>query len=163
MSLFNIRTLSTWKHCGSHPWLAKIPLPVIWSTLGAQGLWSGRDLYRATPVVTRDLGFFRSLSKGSPHLVASHDMQRDAEGGITLARILIQSLLMIRKGMLRIYSNLDPHGSPFGCLLRHARGCWGPILARMLMGHIQRINRGISHFKSNKYICNISFHKIFFN
>jgi hypothetical protein len=26
--------------------------------LGAQGLWAGRDLYRATPTVTRDLGFF---------------------------------------------------------------------------------------------------------
>jgi hypothetical protein len=25
--------------------------------LGAQGLWAGRDLYRATPAVTRDLGF----------------------------------------------------------------------------------------------------------
>jgi hypothetical protein len=24
--------------------------------LGAQGLWAGRDLYRATPAVTRDLG-----------------------------------------------------------------------------------------------------------
>jgi hypothetical protein len=25
--------------------------------LGAQGLWAGNDLYRATPAVTRDLGF----------------------------------------------------------------------------------------------------------
>jgi predicted RNA-binding Zn-ribbon protein involved in translation (DUF1610 family) len=25
--------------------------------LGVQGLWAGRDLYRATPAVTRDLGF----------------------------------------------------------------------------------------------------------
>jgi hypothetical protein len=25
--------------------------------LGAQGLWAGRDLYRATPAVTRDFGF----------------------------------------------------------------------------------------------------------
>ena len=25
--------------------------------LGAQGFWAGRDLYRATPAVTRDLGF----------------------------------------------------------------------------------------------------------
>ena len=25
--------------------------------LGAQGLWAGRDLYRATPAATRDLGF----------------------------------------------------------------------------------------------------------
>ena len=27
------------------------------SMLGAQGLWAGRDLYRATPAVTRGLGF----------------------------------------------------------------------------------------------------------
>jgi hypothetical protein len=28
-----------------------------WPTHGAQGLWAGRDIYRATPTVTRDLGF----------------------------------------------------------------------------------------------------------
>jgi hypothetical protein len=26
--------------------------------LGAQGLWAGRDLYRATPAITRGLGFY---------------------------------------------------------------------------------------------------------
>jgi hypothetical protein len=34
--------------------------------LGAQGLWAGRDLYRATPTVTRDLSFFRSHPKNRP-------------------------------------------------------------------------------------------------
>jgi hypothetical protein len=40
---------------------AKIRLPRkkprIYGILGAQGLWAGRDLYHATPAVTRDLGF----------------------------------------------------------------------------------------------------------
>jgi hypothetical protein len=38
-------------HC---PWRAAKFRPM----LGAQGLWAGRDLYRATSAVTRDLGFF---------------------------------------------------------------------------------------------------------
>jgi hypothetical protein len=36
--------------------------------LGAQGLWAGMDLYRATPAVTRDL-------EGLPHLVAYYETQ----------------------------------------------------------------------------------------
>jgi hypothetical protein len=46
--------------------------------LGAQGLWAGRDLYRATPAVTRTL-VFPVLSEGPPHLVASYDTLGDAE------------------------------------------------------------------------------------
>jgi hypothetical protein len=34
--------------------------------LGAQGLWSGRDLYRATPAVTRGLGFSGLIRKTAP-------------------------------------------------------------------------------------------------
>jgi hypothetical protein len=34
------------------------------------------------------------------------------------------------KGMWRICSYPDPHGSPFSCLLRHRSGCGGPILTR---------------------------------
>jgi hypothetical protein len=34
--------------------------------LGAQGLWAGRDLYRATPNVTRDLGFFGLIRRTAP-------------------------------------------------------------------------------------------------
>jgi hypothetical protein len=49
--------------------------------LGVQGLWAGRDLYRATPAATRDLGF-SSLSEGPPHSVASYDTRGDVEGGI---------------------------------------------------------------------------------
>jgi hypothetical protein len=56
--------------------------------LGAQDLWAGRDIYRATPPVTEDLGF---------------------------------------SGLIR-------RTAPFSRLLRHARGCWGPILTRILTG-----------------------------
>jgi hypothetical protein len=54
--------------------------------LGARGLWAERDLYRATPAVTRGLGF----------------------------------------------SSLIQRTVPFSHLLRHARGCWWPILAHIL-------------------------------
>jgi hypothetical protein len=51
----------------------------------AQGLWAGRDLYRATPTVTRDLCF-----SGLPN----------------------QSLaLTTRMEMQRTYSDPDPHGN----------------------------------------------------
>jgi hypothetical protein len=33
---------------------------------GAQGLWAGRDLYRVTPAVTRDLGFSGLIQKTTP-------------------------------------------------------------------------------------------------
>ena len=51
--------------------------------LGAQGLWAGMDLYRATPAVTRDLGF-SGLIRRTP--------------------------LTTYEGMWVIYSNPDPHG-----------------------------------------------------
>jgi hypothetical protein len=34
--------------------------------LGAQGLGAGRDLYRATPAVTRDLGFSGLIRRTAP-------------------------------------------------------------------------------------------------
>jgi hypothetical protein len=34
--------------------------------LGAQGHWAGRDLYRATPAVTRDLGFSGLIRRTAP-------------------------------------------------------------------------------------------------
>jgi hypothetical protein len=81
--------------------------------LGAQGLSAGRDHYRATPAVTRGLGFFfRSYPKDCP----------------------IQSPLTTHKGMLRTYSSPDPHWSPFIRLIRHTRGCGGPILAWIFTG-----------------------------
>jgi hypothetical protein len=40
-----------WHGCKSRP------------MLGAQGLWAGRDLYRATPTATRDLGLYGLIRK----------------------------------------------------------------------------------------------------
>ena len=46
------------------------PLPVkgckIRPMLGAQGPWAGRDLYRATPAVTRGLGFSGLIRRTAP-------------------------------------------------------------------------------------------------
>jgi hypothetical protein len=48
------------------------------SMLRTQGLWAGRDLYRATPTVTRGLGF-SGTSDRKPHLVASYNTQGGVE------------------------------------------------------------------------------------
>jgi hypothetical protein len=43
------------------------PLPVKFRPLpGAQGLWAGRGLYRATPAVTRNLGFSGLIRRTAP-------------------------------------------------------------------------------------------------
>jgi hypothetical protein len=55
--------------------------------LGAQGLWAGRDLYRASPAVTRGLGFYGLIKRTAPF-----------------------SRLFRHKGMWRTYSNPDLHG-----------------------------------------------------
>jgi hypothetical protein len=36
--------------------------------LGAQGLWVGRDFYRATPTATRDLGLYGLIRKTGTHV-----------------------------------------------------------------------------------------------
>jgi hypothetical protein len=71
------------QHCR---WRAAKFIPM----LGAQGLWAGRDLYRATPAVTRDLSFSGLIRRTTP-----------------FSR-LIQSPLTTHEGMWRIYSNPDP-------------------------------------------------------
>jgi hypothetical protein len=71
-----------WRH-HHYRWRASKFRPM----LGAQGLWSGRDLYRATPDVTRGLGFSGLIRRTAPF-----------------------SRLLRHEGMWRIYSNLDPHG-----------------------------------------------------
>jgi hypothetical protein len=47
--------------------------------LGTRGLWAGRDLYRAKPAVTRDLGFSGLIRRTAPYLVASYDTRGDEE------------------------------------------------------------------------------------
>ena len=52
--------------CGCHHyrWLGCKFRPM----LGAQGLWAGRDLYRATPTATRDLGLYGFIRKTDTHV-----------------------------------------------------------------------------------------------
>jgi hypothetical protein len=45
--------------------------------------------------------------------------------------------------MLRMYSNQDPHESPFSRLLRHEKGCWGPILTRILIQSPRTTRKGM--------------------
>jgi hypothetical protein len=54
--------------------------------LGAQGLWAGRDLYRATPAVTRDLGFSGLIRRTAPFSRLLR--QTRGCGGSILTRIL---------------------------------------------------------------------------
>jgi hypothetical protein len=70
--------------------------------LGAQGFWAGRDLYRATPTATRNLGF---------------------------------------SGPIQITA-------PFSPLLRHTKGCGGPILTQIFTGLIWMMHR-----QNVRYIC----------
>jgi hypothetical protein len=55
---------------------------------------------------------FPVSSEGSPHLIASYDLQGDAEELFLpgSSRVSIQSPHTTRKGMLRIYSYPGPHG-----------------------------------------------------
>jgi hypothetical protein len=70
--------------------------------LDAQGLWAGRDLYRATPAVTQDLVFFRSHPKDRP----------------------IESPFTTHEGMWRITSNPDPHGYLMKWDQYQFKNCW---------------------------------------
>jgi hypothetical protein len=56
------------------------------SMLGAQGLCAGRDLYRATPAVTQDLGFFGLIRRTAPFSRLLRHTRRC--GGSILTRIL---------------------------------------------------------------------------
>jgi hypothetical protein len=46
----------------------------------------------------------------------------------------IQLPLKTHEWMWRIYSNLDPQGSPISQLLRHTSGCGGSIVTGILTG-----------------------------
>jgi hypothetical protein len=78
--------------------------------LGAQGLWAGRDIYRSTPAVTRDLDFSNLIRR----IDLSICLLRHTSGcgGPILTRILtgpIQLLLTTRKGMPIPHFNLEVH------------------------------------------------------
>jgi hypothetical protein len=58
--------------------------------LGVQGLWTGRDLYRATPPVTQGLSFFLVSSQISSNLVTSYESERDAKD-IRVLLLIVQT------------------------------------------------------------------------
>jgi hypothetical protein len=68
----------------------------------------------------------------------------------------IQSPRKIHNGIRRNYSNPDPHGSPFSCLLRNTMRRGGPILTQILTG----LN---SHFSKQPMIIVIHTAKQFCN
>jgi hypothetical protein len=82
VSLKNFSLIWRRHHCR---WRAAKSSPM----LGAQGLWAGRDLYRATPAVTRDLGFSGLIRRTAP----------------------FSRLLRHTRSVWRTYSNPDAHGS----------------------------------------------------
>jgi hypothetical protein len=69
--------------------------------LGAQGLWAGRDLYRATPAVTQGLGF-----SGLIWTVTSYVWLARGWGGPVLTQILT-------------YSNLGPWSLNVICVVNN--------------------------------------------
>jgi hypothetical protein len=76
--------------------------------VGDQGLRAGRDLYRATPIVTRASvfsGFIRRIAPLSRFL--RHTWRSEP---FILVWIPLQSPLTTHKGMLRTYFNPDPYG-----------------------------------------------------
>jgi hypothetical protein len=79
--------------------------------LGAQGLWAGRDLYRAIPAVTRALGL-PGLIRRTTSFSRLLRHKRGCGGSILTgsSRVPIQSPLTTRKGMLKTYFYPDPHG-----------------------------------------------------
>jgi hypothetical protein len=62
--------------------------------LGAQGLWAGRDLYCATPAVTRDLCFSGLIQRTAPFSRLLRHTRGGGEGSI-LTRILTRSFQCI--------------------------------------------------------------------
>jgi hypothetical protein len=79
LPLKNISRIWRSHHCR---WRAAKSRPMF----SAQGLWAGRDLYRATPAVTRDLGFSGLIRRTAPF---SRLLQHAWEcGGSILTRIL---------------------------------------------------------------------------
>jgi hypothetical protein len=62
--------------------------------LGTQGLWAGRDLYRATPAVTRDLSFSGLIRRTAPFSRLLRHTR--GCGGSILTRILTGNLSIIK-------------------------------------------------------------------
>jgi hypothetical protein len=102
----------TWRrhHCR---WRA----PKFRPMLGAQGLWAGRDLYRATPAVKRDLGFSDLIQRTAPiSRILRHTW---GCGGSILTRILTETNAMKNNAVI-VHWNV-PKFSIFARAHVHAR------------------------------------------
>jgi hypothetical protein len=75
--------------------------------LGAQGLWAGRNLYRATPAVTRDVGFSGLIRRTAPFSRFLRPTR--GCGGSILTRILTvakEVMIMKEKAALNAHMKL---------------------------------------------------------
>jgi hypothetical protein len=106
------------------------------------------DLYRATPGMTQGFSFsgiIRSIAPFS-HLLWH---TRGCLGPILTRNLIVNhsSPLSTHKGLLRTYSDLDPYGSPFCCLLWHTRNADREDLERVYMVYeIYEMSYGILCF-----------------
>jgi hypothetical protein len=73
--------------------------------LGAQGLWSGRGLYRATPAVTRDLRLYGLIRRTSTHIP-----QWEADNEMKLGMFVYNDELQISVSslLINIWPSYDP-------------------------------------------------------
>jgi hypothetical protein len=83
--------------------------------LGAQGLWAGRDLYRATPTVIRGLVFFPVSSEGPPHFVASDDAQGGVEDLFLLSMMFYNVIHLFTQEYLWSSSVKDQLETVYNC------------------------------------------------
>jgi hypothetical protein len=76
--------------------------------LGAQGLWTGRDLYRATPAVTQGLGFSSFIQRTAP----INRLLRHTRGfwGPNLTRILTGRRAMTMRTKCYMYYHVTLDG-----------------------------------------------------
>jgi hypothetical protein len=87
--------------------------------LGAQGRWAGRDLYRATPAVTRDLGF-PVLSEGPLHTVAFYDTQEGVDDLFPTRIITNQKEISLANSLL-VYL-VTSHPEPMFYMVTNVKG-----------------------------------------
>jgi hypothetical protein len=81
--------------------------------LGTRYLWAGRDIYCATPTVTQGLGFSGLIRKFAPF---SRLLRHTTGCGGPILTLILRGPHSVAFYDTRgdvMYSNLDPHGSPY--------------------------------------------------
>jgi hypothetical protein len=98
-----------WRH--HHYWWRAAKL---WPMLTAQGLWAGRDIYRATSALTQGLGFSGLIRRTAPFSCLLQHTR--GCGGYIIIRILMGPLSIISFDTQGDAKDLFLSGSPLGCL-----------------------------------------------